>query len=152
QKGLWVDRERPVSPDRLIAQFMPQVVQRSLAQRLLAGTVVVVLILALGGLWRWTPLSEYLNLGVLMKVGYLLKALPYASLAVIGCFVIGGLLAMPVTVLIAVSGMVFGAWQGGTYALVGTMVSALVTYALGRVLGRETVRSLAGPRINALSE
>lgn len=150
--GLWVDRERPVSPDRLIAQFMSEPGKRPLAQRLLAGAIVVALILAAGGVWRWTPLSEYLNLGVLMKMGYLLKALPYASLAVIGCYIVGGLLAMPVTVLIAASGMVFGAWQGGIYALAGTMLSALVTYALGRMLGRDTVRSLAGPRINALSE
>lgn len=151
-KGLWVDRERPVSPDRLIAQFMPETGKRPLAQRLLAGAIVVAFILLAGGLWRWTPLSDYLNLSVLMKMGYLLKSLPYASLAVIGCYILGGLLAMPVTVLIAASGMVFGAWQGGIYALVGTMLSALVTYALGRMLGRETVRSLAGPRINALSE
>lgn len=151
-KGVWVDRERPVSPDRLIAQFMPETGKRPLAQRLLAGAIVVALILLVGGLWRWTPLSDYLNLSVLMKMGYLLKSLPYASLAVIGCYILGGLLAMPVTVLIAASGMVFGAWQGGIYALVGTMLSALVTYALGRMLGRETVRSLAGPRINALSE
>lgn len=151
-KGLWVDRERPVSPDRLIAQFMPDTGRRPLAQRLLAGAIVVAFILMAGGLWHWTPLSDYLNLGVLMKMGYLLKSLPYASLAVIGCYILGGLLAMPVTVLIAASGMVFGAWQGGVYALVGTMLSALVTYALGRMLGRETVRSLAGPRINALSE
>src|SRR5690606_14823303 len=40
----------------------------------------------------------------------------------------------------------------GAYALVGTMLSAIVTYALGRVLGRDKVRALAGPRINALSE
>ena len=151
-KGLWVDRERPVSPDRLIAQFMPESDRRPLAQRLLAGAVIVAIILAAGGLWRWTPLSEYLNLGMLMKMGFLLKSLPYASLAVIGCYILGGLLAMPVTVLIAASGMVFGAWQGGIYAVVGTMLSALVTYALGRMLGRETVRALAGRRINALSE
>lgn len=151
-KGLWVDRERPVSPDRLIAQFMPETGKRPLSQRLLAGAFVVALILVAGGLWRWTPLSDYLNLSVLMKMGYMLKSLPYASLAVVGCYVLGGLLAMPITVLIAASGMVFGAWEGGAYALAGTMLSALVTYALGRMLGRETVRSLAGPRINALSE
>src|SRR5690606_939540 len=76
----------------------------------------------------------------------------YTTLAIVMGFVVGGLLAMPVTVLIAACGMVFGPWQGGLYAVAGTMISALVTYGVGRSLGRDTVRRLAGRRINALSE
>lgn len=120
-------------------------------RRLLLGGIVLAT-LAMTGLWRWTPLAEYLSISALMNMGYALKALPYAAFAVVGCYVLGGLLSVPVTLLIAVTGLVFGALEGGIYALVGTMTSALVTYAAGYWLGRDTVRRLAGRRINALSE
>lgn len=149
--GVWLDSERPVAPERLIDQFMSDVAAPRARRRAVLGGVAVALVLVVG-LWRWTPLSDYLNLSFLMSLGFALKALPYAALAVIGCYVLGGLIAMPITVLIAASGLVFGAWQGGWYALIGTMLSALVTYGVGRLLGRDTVRRLAGPRINALSE
>ncbi len=149
--GVWVDSERPVSPDRLIDQFMSDVAPPRSRRLLVLGGFAVALALFVG-LWRWTPLSDYMNLSFLMSLGFALKALPYAALAVIGCYVLGGLIAMPITVLIAASGLVFGAWQGGWYALIGTMLSALVTYGVGRLLGRDTVRRLAGARINALSE
>ncbi|MBU4611815.1 VTT domain-containing protein [Achromobacter sp. GG226] len=149
--GVWLDSERPVAPERLIDQFMSDVAAPRARRRAVLVGLVLALVLVMG-LWRWTPLSDYLSLGFLMSLGYALKALPYAALAVVGCYVLGGLIAMPITVLIAASGLVFGAWQGGWYALAGTMLSALVTYGVGRLLGRDTVRRLAGPRINALSE
>jgi phospholipase D1/2 len=54
--------------------------------------------------------------------------------------------------LIAVTAAVFGPLAGTVYALCGALASASVTYALGRRLGRETVRRLAGHRLNALSQ
>jgi len=38
--------------------------------------------------------------------------------------------------------------QGIVYALLGSVVSAAVTYGFGRLLGRDVVRRLAGPRLN----
>jgi len=37
------------------------------------------------------------------------------------------------------------------YALAGSLLSGLTTYLIGRTLGRETVRRLAGERLNAIS-
>ncbi len=150
--GLWVDRERPVSAERLIEQFMSDVAAPSRLYRLTVMAGIVAVAVLISALWRWTPLSNYLNLSMLMKMGYALKSLPYAPLAVMACYLLGGLLAVPITLLIAVCGLVFGAWLGGIYAIVGTMASALLTYGLGRWLGRDTVRRLAGQRINAISE
>ncbi|GAA5234141.1 TVP38/TMEM64 family protein [Verticiella sediminum] len=141
-RARWVARALPSPEERW---------GRRRKRRLLLGGVALAS-LAMVGLWRWTPLADYLRLGTLMHLAYGLKALPYAALAVVGCYVLGGLIAMPVTVLIAVTGLVFGAWQGGIYALAGTMASALVTYALGRVLGGDKVRRIAGRRINNLSD
>jgi uncharacterized membrane protein YdjX (TVP38/TMEM64 family) len=65
--------------------------------------------------------------------------------------VVAGLLVVPVTVLIAATGVVFGPLLGAIYALAGSLLSGLTTYLIGRSLGRETVRRLAGSRLNAIS-
>jgi uncharacterized membrane protein YdjX (TVP38/TMEM64 family) len=66
-------------------------------------------------------------------------------------FVVAGVIMVPVTLLIAATVAVFGPFLGIVYAFVGAMASALATYALGRALGRNTVRRIAGKRLNDLS-
>ena len=57
----------------------------------------------------------------------------------------------PVTVLVGVSAILFGPLLGTLYALIGAMISGAATFAIGRRLSRETVRGLAGRRLNDLS-
>ena len=74
-----------------------------------------------------------------------------APLAVLAGYVVAGLLLIPVTALIVATGVVFGPLLGGVYALSGALLSAAVTYSIGRRLGRNTVRRLAGPRLNRIT-
>jgi uncharacterized membrane protein YdjX (TVP38/TMEM64 family) len=74
-----------------------------------------------------------------------------APLIVVAAYVIGGLVVLPVTAMIAVTGIVFGPVLGFVYALIGVTLSAIFIYYLGRKLGRATVRRIAGKRINELS-
>src|SRR4029079_18215067 len=75
----------------------------------------------------------------------------WAPVAVLLAFVGAGLIAFPLLVLVAVTAMVFGPWLAPLYTLVGATVSAALTFGIGRRLGRETVRKLAGKRVNDLS-
>jgi uncharacterized membrane protein YdjX (TVP38/TMEM64 family) len=65
---------------------------------------------------------------------------------------VAGLLMIPVTLLIAVTGIVFGPVLGGVYALTGAVLSAAVSYGIGMWLGRDAVRRMVGARINRLSK
>jgi phospholipase D1/2 len=76
---------------------------------------------------------------------------PLAPLIVVAAYVIGGLVVLPVTVMIAFTGIVFGPILGFAYALIGVTLSAIFIYYLGRKLGRATVRRIAGKRVNELS-
>jgi phospholipase D1/2 len=76
---------------------------------------------------------------------------PLAVLAMLAAFVAGGLMLVPVTLLICVSVLVFGPVEGAVYAIFGALLSAASTYAIGRVTGRDVVRRLAGNGLNALS-
>jgi uncharacterized membrane protein YdjX (TVP38/TMEM64 family) len=78
--------------------------------------------------------------------------MPFTPVIVVAVFVVAGILMVPVTLLIAVSGVVFGPFYGTLYALSGTMLCAALGFVLGSWLGRETLRHLLGHRVNRLSQ
>ncbi len=142
-----VDPDGPVEPERVVRQIVPEDASRPATRRLLALGAVSGLLVALALAWRWTPLAQALDVELLARVARRLADGPLAPVAVIGGYVVAGLLVMPITVLIGVTGFVFGPLLGGAYAIGGSLASALVTYLIGRRLGGDTVRRLGGRRL-----
>jgi uncharacterized membrane protein YdjX (TVP38/TMEM64 family) len=66
---------------------------------------------------------------------------------VIAAFVLGGLVIFPVLVLIAATAATFGPLLGFVYAGAGALASALVTYGIGAMIGKKTLRDLLGPKL-----
>lgn len=148
----WLDPERPIAPDELVNEFIPLGRHRSLTTRylLLGGLVLVAAVMA--AIWQFTSIGHHLNLVELAKLIRRIEALPFAPAIVLSGYVAASIVSVPITLLIAATGLVFGAWPGIGYALGGTMLSAIATYGLGAALGRDAVRRLAGTRANRLSE
>jgi phospholipase D1/2 len=120
--------------------------------RRLVGLGIFVLTLALGALaWRYTPLGKWINFNALIELARSVDDMPFTPLAVIGFYAIAGLL-IPITLLIAVTGVVFGPLYGALYAIVGSLSSAVLTYQLGKWIGRSTVQQYLGARVNRLSK
>jgi uncharacterized membrane protein YdjX (TVP38/TMEM64 family) len=107
--------------------------------------------LMLALVWRFTPLRDFLQPAWLISSAQQLEALPMTPLLIIAVYVIGGLLLIPVTLLIGITGIVFGTMPGTLYAMTGAMASAAVGYALGTWLGHDIVRRFLSSRINRLS-
>ncbi|MDR5754695.1 MULTISPECIES: VTT domain-containing protein [unclassified Caballeronia] len=147
-----IDPETPVAPDELVGQFVPVDKARPLIGRFALLGTLALLMVGLAGLWHWTPLADYVNLKSLTRATRHIESLPLAPLWIVLCYVSAAVVAVPVTLLIAATGLVFGALWGAVYALVGTMAAAAVTYLLGSWLGRDMVRRVAGTRVNKLSE
>ena len=148
-----LDPEQPIDPDLLVADLVPEEeTRRGTRVRVFALAGALIMLGAAALIWRFTPLHEWLDLREIVADSKGLGSAPIAVAAMLAAFVIGGLMLVPVTLLISVSVLVFGPIEGGVYALVGALASAATTYALGRVLGRELVRRLAGPGLNALSK
>ncbi len=145
------DPEKPIDPDELVEQFVPNEARKPAPRRLI-GVGLLALALALLALaWRWTPLRDWINLAALVAFARNLDALPFTPLAVVAGYVVAGLALVPVMLLIAVTGIVFGPLHGALYAIGGTLLSATVSYGIGHWLGRETVQKFLGARINRLS-
>jgi uncharacterized membrane protein YdjX (TVP38/TMEM64 family) len=75
-----------------------------------------------------------------------------ALLVTVAGFLIGGLLVVPVMVLIAVTILAFGPWWGFWYALIGMTASAMVTFGIGHLLGRRLMDHLSGSWVHRISK
>lgn len=70
-------------------------------------------------------------------------ALPMA----VGAFALLAFLGVPQIVLIAAAVVAFGPWTGMLYSWIGTMVSSMVGFWLGRLFGGRLLRDIAGERV-----
>ena len=75
-----------------------------------------------------------------------------SPLGIVAAYVLGGLLMVPVTLLIGATAIVYPPHPGFLYALSGCLSNALVTYGIGATLGRDIIRRVAGRRLNELSK
>lgn len=148
----WLDPEQPIEPDRFVREFVPHDRHRPLTARFLALGTAVLLVASLALAWRFTPLGERVNVTSLTHALALLAHRPAAPALLLAGYVVAATFAVPITLLITATGLVFGAWPGVAYAAVGTMAAAAANYGIGRWLGRDAVRRLAGARANRLSE
>jgi len=146
-----IDPEQPLVSDAVVRDFVPEHAQKPLRGRLIGLGVLICTIAILAVAWRWTPLRDWLDLNALIGYADRLDELPATPVLVLAAYVVAGLMVVPVTVLIAATAVVFGPALGAVYALAGSLLSGLTTYLIGRTLGRETVRRLAGERLNAIS-
>lgn len=146
-----LDPERPIRPDALVDSFVPRGSGRSVAGRITLGVSLLLLLAGMAAAWKFTSLGEYLDYPSLVALGRGLRDSAWAPLAVLGAFTLGTLAALPVTLLIIASALVFGPLMGSLYSLAGCLAGGAATYWLGRGLGRDTVRRLAGRRLNQLS-
>jgi phosphatidylserine/phosphatidylglycerophosphate/cardiolipin synthase-like enzyme/uncharacterized membrane protein YdjX (TVP38/TMEM64 family) len=147
-----LDPERPIDPDEIVADLVTHEKARSGTRARLFAFGAFIAALALIALaWRFTPLREWLSLDRLVDAGEALEGHAYAPLIVLAAYVAGGLLVIPLMLLVAGTAIVFGPLLGTVYAFSGALLSAAVVYAIGRKLGRETVRKLAGHKVNELS-
>lgn len=147
-----VDPERPVDPERLAARVVPQDDRQPARRGITVLMTMLFLLLALAAGWRWTPLNQWLDVDTLVALFDALQQYAYGPLAVLAGYVIGGFLVVPVTLLVAVTIIAFGPVWGFAYALVGSLLSAAAVFGAGHLLGRNTVRRLAGSRLNRLSQ
>lgn len=113
---------------------------------------IVVALLGLALAWSYTSLSGFADEG---RISTLLSAYSqsiWGPLFAIAAFVVGGLVVFPILVLIAATAAALGPWLGFFTAMAGALLSALVLFSIGRVLGRERLQHLLGRRAARIQE
>ena len=146
-----LDPEKPLEPDELFDYFI-QPRQQPFAYRHLMKIVLLIAgVLVLAAVWRWTPAGEWIDIESARSAGEWIRRQPLTPLLVLAAYIVGGMIAIPVTLMVMATVMVFGPWWGVAYALTGSELSALAVFGAGRILGRDTVRRFAGSLLNRLS-
>lgn len=107
---------------------------------------------ALAAAWRYTPLSEFITAQQVMAWARAVREVKWAPIAVIALYTPAAFVLFPRPVLTLLTVIAFGPWLGFAYGMAGILVAALATYYAGRILQRDTVRRLAGERLNEMSK
>ena len=123
----------------------------ALRRRLLALALVLVALIALAAAWSWSPLRAWLDVDrvveALQRIGE-----SFGPVAAVAGFTLAVTLAVPLTFLMLVTFVAFGPWVGVATCMAGGLLGAITSHGVGRLLGREAVERLGGPRVNAVSE
>ncbi|SLN69348.1 VTT domain-containing protein [Oceanibacterium hippocampi] len=144
------DPENPVDPGLHLGDSFNGQVKRPLKPWIrpaLAG----LLLLAVGLAWALTPLSEFARPAALKDWLAANAGGDMSALALLGIYLVGGLLAFPITVLIAVTAMLYDPLTSFVLALTGSLLTATVTYLVGWATGRGFLRGVVGRRVNQVS-
>jgi phosphatidylserine/phosphatidylglycerophosphate/cardiolipin synthase-like enzyme/uncharacterized membrane protein YdjX (TVP38/TMEM64 family) len=148
--ALFSDPEQPVDVATAFQTIVPREVRRRAERPVLRTAAVLVALAALAGAWRWTALRHWIEPAHVAALLETYRLHPIAPLVVIGAYVAGGALMVPVNLLILGTALAFGPLLGPVYSLLGALASATATYWAGRLLGRGAVRRLAGSRLGRL--
>lgn len=112
----------------------------------------MLLLFAGAAAWKWTPLADLIDVGYLARWASAWRESPARYFYLLAAYVVGSLLLVPITLLILVTAIVFGPVLGSVYALIGGLAGALVTYAIGYLLGKDLVQKIAGPKWRSVEE
>ena len=121
-------------------------------RRIWVGGAVLLVLFAAAAAWKWTPLADVIDIDRLSGWAASLRENPARHLYVLGAYVIGSLLLVPITAIILVTAIIFGPILGSLYSIVGCLAGAVATYAIGRLLGQDFVRKLAGAKWRRLEK
>jgi len=144
------DVERPIALPIFVRDFVGERPPGRRVGKLakLVGIALIVIMLVLA--WQLTPLAEFTEPERMSRWAGALAEIDGALAFVVGAFVLGSLVAFPITLMIAATAATFGPLFGFVYAALGALVSGVVTYFLGVWLGSGTLDALVGPRINRI--
>ncbi len=146
-----LDIERPVAAEKLIEQFAPDVTVMQSGHVLAWPLAVLTLLVGLFSLWRWTPLASYVTPQSVMGWAGALAADPMGPLLVMAAYTLATCTMFPRTLITLAAVVAFGPAEGFVYAMLGILAAALLTYYGGRIPSRDTIRRIAGVRLNRLS-
>jgi phospholipase D1/2 len=107
-------------------------------------------LLALMAAWRFTPLSGMISAENVIAWAKDFGARSWAPAALMLAYTPACLVMFPRPLITLAAVIAFGPWLGFAYSLVGIVFSSVVTYYVGRNMRRDTVRRLAGPRLDRM--
>ncbi|WP_353189258.1 VTT domain-containing protein [Pandoraea pnomenusa] len=147
-----LDPMEPIDFENVMGTFIATEARPRLIGRIASLVVLLLVLASLALAWRYTPLREWADVRRVLGMVERIHHMSMAPLVMMGVYLGGALIMLPVTVLIVVTVIVFGPFMGAAYALLGTVLGTMAGYGVGRVAGRDAVRRFGGHHLNKLSQ
>lgn len=113
---------------------------------------IALFVAALTAAWRYTPLSEIVTAERVVDWAESVGQVPWAAFVVMAAYTPACFVMFPRPLITLFAVIAFGPLPGLAYSLLGITAAALATYFVGRALPRNTVRKLAGPKLDEMTE
>lgn len=117
--------------------------------KILTAALVVA---ALAAGWRYTPLSELVTAERIVAWARAVRELKWAPVLVMLAYTPAAFVMFPRPLVTLFAVIAFGPWLGFAYSMTGIVAAALATYYAGRVLHPETVKRLAGDKLDNVTK
>ena len=146
------DPEEPIALQALLdeREIVEETAKSTPAWGKLALLLLVIISLTL--LWRATPLATMISPQHVIAWAKDFGARWWAPLVVMALYTPACLVMFPRPLITLAAVIAFGPWLGFVYSLVGIVASSVVTYCIGRGMRRDTVRRLAGAKLDRMTE
>jgi uncharacterized membrane protein YdjX (TVP38/TMEM64 family) len=145
------DLERPVSLEALAGQLAPQADVRRTLPFWKSITAVVVATIALTLAWRYTPLADVVTPDRVIDWTHTFAGYWWAVPLIVLAYTPAQVVMFPRPLITLAAVVAFGPWLGFVYAMTGILLATAAGYYAGRLAQRDTVRRIAGPRLNRLT-
>lgn len=113
--------------------------------------LVAIAVAGLAAIWRYTPLHHYLTAERVFDWAETFGGHWWAPLVLIAAYTPACLTMFPRPLITLFAVVAFGPEAGFALAMSGILLASLATYHAGRLLPEDTVRRLAGSRIDDMS-
>lgn len=148
--AMLIDPELPLRPEHVIANYIAPKDRSSVRKHAAKIGIAVLFFALLVLLWRETPLREFFHISYVLGFIEKLQHQPLAPLFILVLYVVAGFAFVPVVLLIAATGAVFGPGLGFIYAVCGSLLSAATTFWLGSKTGSTLRGKLLSTRVQRL--
>jgi phospholipase D1/2 len=146
------DPSEPITMELVERQLVPPSRRRRLGAIASRSALTLLVVVALAVAARTDFVGETGALADLLRFAEQNRVSALGLSAVLVAFCLSTLVFVPVNIMIAATGALFGPLLGLLYALAGSLLAAGLSFAIGRGLGRDWVRRLASRRVNALNK
>jgi phosphatidylserine/phosphatidylglycerophosphate/cardiolipin synthase-like enzyme/uncharacterized membrane protein YdjX (TVP38/TMEM64 family) len=140
--------EKIVEREALVSAAKGFPVRRALY--VVGGLIVVAIALTL--VWTHTPLKEYVTRENAAALGEVFAEHWWAPLVVILAYTPASFIMFPRWIITMTAVLAFGPWKGFVYAMTGVLIAGIATFIPGRLVGRDTVRRVAGQRLRPVTK
>jgi phospholipase D1/2 len=148
------DPEEPIALETLLSERHAEEERAASPERPAWGKLAAVIATLAGlmALWQFTPLREVASAEAAIRWAKAFGEQWWAPWLLMAAYTPACLVMFPRPLITLAAVIAFGPWWGFCYSLTGICASSAVTWWMGRHMRRDTVRRLAGAKLDRMAE